>query len=428
MLKYPVNLIKGITVLCLTCLVSACAVNQATGKRQFNVVSNDEEIKIGREADKGIRKEYGLYKDEKLSQYVTKVGKDLVEHSGRKDIPYYFAVLDSPEINAFALPGGYVYVTRGILAELNSEAELAFVLGHEISHVAAKHGSQRISQSKGIGVAMIAATLIFGAEEVNQYDDILSQITNLAVLGYGRESENEADRLGAIYALNAGYDIQEGSKFLHTLLGEEKKDPNFLEVLHRSHPPTKERIDHIRDLTATFAISPTKNYKVNQNEYLSQIDNLYIGPGSIAGRLIEDATYMNDAYGFKAKVIKHWTYHATLTQDIVSMSYDKQNTLGITQKMANMPPSTSEKSSSLSDTIKKYKTEDALTIYLTYEVTLDDLSLIVQANLKSKELEKDLDDWIYTIKKVDNKERQGGRIRITQQESGLTKTKWMYNQ
>ena len=133
----------------------------------FNLVS--EELRIGKDADKVIRKQYGVYQDASLQNYIDQIGQRLVTVSGRNDIPYYFTVVDSPVINAFALPGGYIYVTRGILLNMNSESELAFVLGHEIAHVAARHGARKLSQQRGIMAASVLADVVFkGSVEIRK--------------------------------------------------------------------------------------------------------------------------------------------------------------------------------------------------------------------------------------------------------------------
>ena len=143
--------------LCLC--VAACAVNPATGQRQFILLSEREEIEMGREADGQITEAYGLYASEELQAYVRGIGEDLASRSERPNLPWSFKVVDDAIVNAFALPGGFIFVTRGILASLNSEAELAGVLGHEIGHVTARHSASQLSRQQlqqiGLGVGSI---------------------------------------------------------------------------------------------------------------------------------------------------------------------------------------------------------------------------------------------------------------------------------
>jgi len=138
--------------------LEGCAVNQATGRRQFNIISESREVAMGREADPAITEQMGLYPDSSLQQYVRNLGEQMAANSERPDLPWSFKVLDDPIVNAFALPGGYLYVTRGILAHLNNEAELAGVVGHEIGHVTGKHGVEQMSRASlaqlGIGLSV----------------------------------------------------------------------------------------------------------------------------------------------------------------------------------------------------------------------------------------------------------------------------------
>jgi predicted Zn-dependent protease len=138
---------------------SGCAVNPATGKKQISIVSRSQEIQMGREGDREILNHFGAYGDTSLAEYVERVGQRLAAVSELPNLEWHFRVLNSPVVNAFALPGGYIYVSRGILALLNSEAQLAGVIGHEIGHVTARHTAQRITQSQlaqiGLGLGMI---------------------------------------------------------------------------------------------------------------------------------------------------------------------------------------------------------------------------------------------------------------------------------
>jgi predicted Zn-dependent protease len=295
-------------VLLLSGLLSGCSYNQATGGSQFNIVSEKEEIKIGRESDKVIRAEYGVYRNKKLQQYVNNIGQRLAKNSGRSNIPYYFTVLDSPVINAFALPGGYVYVTRGVVVQMNSEAELAFVLAHEVSHVAAKHGAQRLSQARSVGTAVLAAQLIFGSDAVSSLDDLINTGVKLAVSGYGRGNEFEADLLGLGYAYKSEYDPRTASNFLHTLKKQEKYKSNWLENLDASHPPTTERISRA-EAKSSQLISENQpdlsRYVVGKAVFLNHINGIFMGETPQIGYVREEE-YLNDHYGVAFKVPGNW--------------------------------------------------------------------------------------------------------------------------
>ena len=190
----------------LVCLFAAsCAVNPVTGKKELSLISEQQELAIGKETDAEVRGQYGVYADDRLTAYVTTSGKALAEHTHRPNLAYRFAVLDSPVINAFAVPGGYIYLTRGILALMNSEAEMAVVLGHELGHVNARHSVRKMSQMILVQVGLAVGSAL---------SDTFAKISGVAGIGvqllflkFSRDDEREADALGVeYYAGRAGYD------------------------------------------------------------------------------------------------------------------------------------------------------------------------------------------------------------------------------
>ena len=182
-----------LTVL-VTAYVSGCATNPVTGKQDFVLMSEEQEINLGRQAHQQILKQYSVYEDQALQDYVSNIVEELSAKSHRENLIFHATVLDSPQVNAFALPGGYVYVTRGIMAYMNTEAELAGVLGHEIGHVTARHGVRQQSASTVTG---ILATVIGATAGVRGAGDAANIAGTALLRGYGREHELEADRLGA---------------------------------------------------------------------------------------------------------------------------------------------------------------------------------------------------------------------------------------
>lgn len=288
-------------------LVTGCSTNPATGHTNLNLVTEEQEKQIGEESDPVIRQEYGVYKDYDLTRYVNEVGQRLVAISDRPNLPFYFTVLDSPMINAFALPGGYIYVTRGILAQMNSEAELAFVLGHEISHVTARHGAQRISQIQAAQLLNLGAGALFGREKVASWSPWVNAGVSLAVLGYGRENEFEADLIGTDYAAEANYDPETASNFLYTLKRQEQYEPNWLQTFLSSHPPTSERIDRVEDKTTQIIADAPDNYEINKRRYLLALRGLAMGSASASGN-IQQGLYSNGQYQFKMYVPPSWLF------------------------------------------------------------------------------------------------------------------------
>ena len=184
-------------------VTSSCAVNPVTGEQDLAFMSEDEETELGRNLHKQLMGSYKAYNHPRLDQYITEIGEKLGAISHRKELIYHFTLLDTPQVNAFAIPGGYCYVTRGMLAFLGNEAELAGVLGHELGHITARHGVRQHAKQQVSGIV----TTILGAVLGNRQLMDLANIAGLALLrGYGRENELEADRVGAEYMANLGYD------------------------------------------------------------------------------------------------------------------------------------------------------------------------------------------------------------------------------
>jgi len=188
-------------------VLTACATNPATGERHLNLYSESQEIQIGRDADVQISASLGIYPDKELTVYFEELGLRLASKSERPQLPWTFRILDDSTVNAFALPGGFIYATRGILSFLNSEAELAGVVGHEIGHVTAQHSVYRMSTQQltqiGLGVGMVLAP------ELQKYGELASVGLGLMFLKFSRDDELQADELGLRYMGRDGYDPDE---------------------------------------------------------------------------------------------------------------------------------------------------------------------------------------------------------------------------
>tara|TARA_A100001015_G_C15035470_1_gene735947 strand:+ start:820 stop:2316 length:1497 start_codon:yes stop_codon:yes gene_type:complete len=289
----------------------SCSINEVTGKRNLNFVSTAEEVQIGKTADLQLKKQYGVVTDIKLNAYVKAIGDRVAAFSERDDVRYYFTILDSPMINAFALPGGYVYVTRGLLSQFNSESELAFVLGHEVSHIAAKHGAQRLSQQKSIQFANVLASIfIEDNEQSKELSSLVNQGVQLAVLGYGRDNELEADLFGAKYAAEADYDPKDFDDFFYALKRQENSKNTWLDNLYASHPPTGERIEKLNEYIASENLRASVDKPETDNVYLKQLSGLYMGPGHMIGNLVSSNAqllYENLAYQVQFFLSNEWS-------------------------------------------------------------------------------------------------------------------------
>jgi predicted Zn-dependent protease len=273
-------------------ILAGCAssLNPISGRKSYGFAwSPSEEIQIGREADGSIVAQYGLYDNEITARYVDSLGQALasVSHFSRGDVSpiwanmdFYFRVLDSPVVNAFALPGGYVYVTRGLLAYLENEAQLAVVLGHEIGHVVGRHGSKATrKQQFGMGALILGALgsqAVFGGNAAENVLDMGSQATQLLFLKYGRDAETEADQLGVEYAAMSNYDAAQASAFFGSLKRMAEESGQSLPSLLSSHPDPGDREEYIRQRAARYTADYAMN-KVRQGSLLRHVEGLVYG-------------------------------------------------------------------------------------------------------------------------------------------------------
>jgi predicted Zn-dependent protease len=252
----------------LLLLGAACAANPVTGNPEVPLVSESREIAMGRDADQYLSATGRIYRDMELERYVDDLGKLLAAKSDRPGLPWTFRVLDDPGVNAFALPGGFVYITRGMLALLNSEAQLAAVLGHEIGHVAARHNTSKLTAGQ-VASAGLAAASLATANPMG-----LTGVAELQLLGLGhsREQEQQADALGLRYMSDAGYDPTEVLGVLRTL--DRAFGGSALPEWLATHPSTEHRLENARDEVASLRAS---GQRVNREPYLDRLDGLVIG-------------------------------------------------------------------------------------------------------------------------------------------------------
>ena len=262
----------SITTLAAAAWLAGCAtqVNPVTGKSEVSVMDEASEIAEGKKAHEAVLQEYGVYNDPKLQAYVNELGQRLAKHSHRSELEWHFTLLDSPEINAFALPGGYVYVTRGIMAYMESEADLAGVIGHEIGHVTARHGAQRATRQQSAGLGVFAATVLgavletAGVRGATQAASGAAQnIAAGSIAKYGREQELQADGLGAEYLARSQYDPKNMVDVIQVLKNQERfaedaakargravpPKPNWL----ASHPSNDQRLAEIREIAGRYS-------------------------------------------------------------------------------------------------------------------------------------------------------------------------------
>ena len=263
-----------------------CAVNPVTGKQDFVMITEEQEIQMGREYNSQILKMNPVYEDQELQEYVQSIGESLAIKSHRPNLIYRFTVLDSPDINAFALPGGYIYINRGLMSYFSSEEELAAVLGHEIGHVTARHSVRQYSQSQLMGILSAAIEVNAGRTAGN----IANLASGALLSGYGREMELEADDLGAQYIYQDGYSPQGMYDVLSVLKDQEiyaKKiaeqrgqEPRSYHGVFASHPSNDLRLQEVLDNVSN---SYQKGNERKKDVYLEKIDGMVYGDSEKSG-------------------------------------------------------------------------------------------------------------------------------------------------
>lgn len=240
-------------------------------------IDKETEISMGQKADKQVIAQYGLYQDKELQLYVNQIGQKLVSNLSNPEFNrYFFKVVDSSEVNAFALPGGYIYVTRGLLAMINSEAELAGVLGHEIGHVTNHHGAKQILRQVGAQILSIGGA-IANPKNAGQWLMISTSLFNTINLGYGREAELESDAHGLMMAQKAGYNPRGVVEFLSNLRQQEILTGQVYHSFQATHPETKERIIRASTLSDSIFSRDNGPYVENREQYLEKIQGLVYG-------------------------------------------------------------------------------------------------------------------------------------------------------
>jgi len=245
---------KQATILALAAYLTAaacaggCSTNPVTGRKELILISREQEIAMGAQAGPQFEAEFGgKVPDERLQAYVRSVGEKIAAYSDRP-MPYEFAVLASDVPNAFALPGGKVYITAGLMLEMGNERQLAGVLGHEISHVAMRHNVKGIQRQMGAAVVVEIAGIVVGGSNAQIAEAAAKVATGMAKLHYSREDEYQADEVGIRYMARAGYNPYGMVELLTTLLEISQAEGGSLTEMFQTHPLTKKRIDKVREV------------------------------------------------------------------------------------------------------------------------------------------------------------------------------------
>ena len=296
--------------LALALAIAACAINPVSGRPEFTLVSEAKERELGEAESKNVAAEMGLYEDAALTDYVRAVGERLAAVSPRRDVAYTFHVVDMGEPNAFALPGGYIYVSRGLLALTNDEDELAGVLGHEIGHVAARHAVRRVSRA-----APLAVVTGLGAAVTGIVSPMLGSIVGgvgglagaLVLAPYSRDQEHEADQLGQEMAARAGWDPAGISRSLRTLEREEALHRNAPRAMSffATHPPLPRRVADTEERARELSRTEARRIAAAPEDFLRRLDGLPVG--ARAGDGVFDGTlFLHPALGFHIRFPDGW--------------------------------------------------------------------------------------------------------------------------
>ena len=299
-------------------LSAGCATNPVTGRSELALVSEGQEIQMGQEYAEQVKASIGLYPDPALQTYVAGLGQKLAAKSERPQIPWQFHVLDDPAVNAFALPGGPVFITRGILTHMNSEAELVSVLGHEIGHITARHSVQQMSQAQlanlGLGVGSILSPTIANISGV------ASAGLSVLFLKYGRDAERQADALGFKYMVRENYDPRDMAAMFETLQRSggsgEGRLPNWLS----SHPNPEDRETTVRQRIDSAGIT-TAGRVSNREGLLQRVDGMTFGENPREG-FFRGGLFLHPDLRFQLQFPDGWATQNT-KQAVAALSPDK---------------------------------------------------------------------------------------------------------
>ena len=294
-------------------LLTHCAQNPVTGDKNFVLMSEAQEIQMGAQAHQDVLKEYAALDNPKLQAYVNEVGQRLAKQSHRPELKWHFTVVDSPDVNAFALPGGYVYITRGIMAYLNSEAELAGVVGHEIGHVTARHGVRQQSAQTATGFGAVLGSILVPGLGNQAGATLLQTLAQSWTAGYGREHELESDRLGAQYLAKSGYNPQAMIEVIGVLKNQElfaaeqaKRDGKKPATYHGTfdtHPSNDARLKQVVSDANQYSVADPRE---GRSEFLQHMAGVYFGDSPDQG-VIRDNALLHEKLGLAVQFPQSWT-------------------------------------------------------------------------------------------------------------------------
>jgi len=293
----------GLLTVLILALAGCFSKDPVTGRTTLNFLSEEQEIALGKQSHEAVVETFGIYEDKEWNDYVSGIGQEIAAISHRSHLDYRFYVVDSPVVNAFALPGGYVYFTRGILAHFNSQDELAGVMGHEIGHVVARHSAEQYSRQQLAGIGFTVAMM--ASEDFREYADLASLGLGLLFLKFSRNQESESDKLGVEYTTRLGYDSHKMAGFFNTisrLQGESGGLPTFLST----HPNPLAREERVHELTEQYRQElEFKPRNLVADNYLRRIDGLVYGEDPRNG-YVENGMLYHPRWNVQMAVPQDW--------------------------------------------------------------------------------------------------------------------------
>ncbi|CCH56830.1 peptidase M48 Ste24p [Fibrisoma limi BUZ 3] len=308
---HKINTLSRFALLAALVTFTTCSRNPVTGKREVILMSKEQEIALGQESHPTVVSSMGLYEDKRLQDFINEKGKAMARISHRPDLPYQFYIVDSPVVNAFAVPGGYVYFTRGIMAHFNNEAEFAGVLGHEIGHITARHSArQQSKQLFGTG-ALVLGSVLF--DKTGQLTELASQGLQLALLGYSRAHESESDEIGVEYSSKIGYDAREMADFFGTIKRIQESSGQAVPQFMSTHPDPGNRNKRVLELAQQYQTKNPGSYQVDRDSYLRMIDGIVFGEDPKQG-FVENAIFYHPQLKFQFPVPNGWQHQNSPSQ------------------------------------------------------------------------------------------------------------------
>jgi len=293
-----------VSLIFLVFILAGCIKNPVTGGRQLALIGEGQEIEIGKASHPEILQEFGAVDNPALQEYFSRIGLEIARISHRPNLPWQFTVLDTDVVNAFAVPGGFVYFTRGILSYMNNEAELAGVLGHEIGHITARHSVTQMSQQQLLGLGLGLGSVL--SPTFGRLSNLAGTGLGILMLKYSRDHERQSDQLGVQYSALAGYDPAQMGKFFEVFVTMRETEGDAIPNWLSSHPAPPDRIKATEDAAVrTKNEGPKREYRINSEEFLPRLAGLIYGENPREG-FVDGRRFVHPDLRFQMDVPEGW--------------------------------------------------------------------------------------------------------------------------